>query len=280
MPFFMTINALLAEATRKLRESGVETPRLDAEVLLSEVLKKDRVFLYTYPETELNAGEISLFLSMLDERIKRKPVSYIINRREFMGLNFFVNEDVLIPRPDTEILVESVLEELGETDSVLDLCTGSGAIGLSLKHFKPKIDLTLSDVSCRALEVARKNAERLGLQAAFIKSDLFEKIKTKYDVIVSNPPYIISREIEELAPEIRDWEPRLALDGGQDGYYFYQLIISEARAHLKRGGSLFLESGDRQSAKLVKLFKSSGFHSVGTKKDFSDNTRVVYGYVD
>ena len=194
-----------------------------------------------------------------------------------MGLEFLVNEHVLIPRQDTEILVEEVLRELTDGSRILDLCTGSGCILLSLLNYSNDCVGTGSDISEKALETARRNARKLGISAQFLHSDLFDEVEGRYDFIVSNPPYIASGEIPGLMEEVRLHEPLCALDGHEDGLFFYRRIIAESPEHLVRGGSLYLEIGWDQAAAVKALMEETGFHEVRITKDYAGLDRVVSG---
>lgn len=195
-----------------------------------------------------------------------------------MGLSFYVNEHVLIPRQDTEILVEETAKFLRDGMQFLDLCTGSGCILLSLLHLKHGVEGTGVDLSPEALKVAKKNRERLGAKAALIQSDLFDKIESAFDVIVSNPPYIKRAEIETLMDEVRLHEPYMALDGHEDGLYFYRKIAEEAPKYLRAGGGLFLEIGCDQGACVAELLRQQGFADVKVVKDLAGLDRVVEGF--
>lgn len=271
----------LKEGYALLKEVGIESFILDTQIILERVTKRDRSYFYAHPEALLTEEEIKQFNYYLNRRIKREPIAQIFKNKEFMGLEFEVNKHVLTPRPDTEILVEAVLEEIGEKGSlkILDLCTGSGAIGLSLKKYKNNQEITLSDISLEALEVAKRNAGNFNIKVNFICSDLFNQIKDSFDIIVSNPPYIESSDIEKLEPEIKDWEPIIALDGGADGYYFYRSIISQSKKHLNENGKLFLEIGYNQSNYLKTLLEKHGFRDIKIIKDLSGINRVISGTI-
>ena len=216
---------------------------------------------------------------MVSRRKQRIPLQHLTGEQEFYGYPFYVNEHVLIPRQDTEVLVEEALKRKREGMKVLDLCTGSGCILLSiLKNLKQGTGVGI-DISEQALEVARRNAKRLGLEAAttFVLSDLFEKAQGPYDMIVSNPPYIETEEIAQLMPEVRDHEPRLALDGMSDGLYYYRSIVSQCRDYLKEDGALLFEIGAGQGAAVSELLKEAGFMSVQVIKDLAGLDRVVAG---
>ena len=250
--------------------------RLDAEVLLSHVLGIDRArLLFQY--NEVATPEVVAAFSALAEKCRAGcPVAYLVGEREFYGLPFFVTPDTLIPRPDTELLVEWALPR-AKGARLLDLCCGTGCIGLSIAaHGKP-LSLTLADISPAALSVARKNASRLGLEAAFLELDILkEPLMGEYDCIVSNPPYIEDATIESLSPSVRDFEPHLALSGGEDGLRFYPILIEKACHALASRGFLCLEIGYRQGEAVEKLM-APFFTEVTTHRDLAGNPRMVTG---
>lgn len=217
------------------------------------------------------------YFHAVDRRCLHIPLQYITGRQEFMGLTFTVTPDVLIPRQDTEVLVEEVLKYLKPGMEALDLCTGSGCIGVSLKHYVPGAAIWASDISRKALKVAEKNA--LGNQAEvhFVHSDMFEHIHQKFDIIVSNPPYIPSAQIPELMPEVRDHEPVTALDGSGDGLYFYHKITESSSLYLKEKGMLFYEIGYDQGRAVSEILRENGFENVTVIRDLAGLDRVVAG---
>ncbi len=277
-----TISELLRQAAVQLRHAGAESPRLDAEVLLANRLGCERLFLYTHIGDGLDEAVKEQFLADLRKRERREPLAYITGHKEFMGYDFLTPPGVLIPRPDTESVVETALELLGrypadQVPAVLDLCTGSGAIGISLALEHPKSRVTLSDISNKAITVSTKNAERLKAQVQVVQTDLLEGHGV-YTLIVSNPPYIPAADIDTLQPEIAGWEPRLALDGGEDGYAVYDRIIREAGEHLIPGGALVLEAGDGQSGALLAMLARCGFVDSGSRTDLTGTARAVFGF--
>ena len=218
------------------------------------------------------------FLQLIEKRAVHIPLQHLTGEQNFMGLDFLVNEHVLIPRQDTEILVEEIMRDLHDGIRILDMCTGSGCILLSLLHYSNDCSGVGVDVSEDALAVARQNADRLAeKQAVFIQSDLFEKVEGSFDLIVSNPPYIRSQEIAGLMPEVREHEPHLALDGKDDGLHFYREIIKGAMPHLKRGGQLFFEIGYDQGEAVQALLAANGYTEIAVVKDYARLDRVVYG---
>lgn len=261
-----------------LEKAGIEEAALDAELLLEAVCGTDKTTLYAHGERELTGAEEAQYLEKIGEREKRIPLQHILGKTEFMGLTFLVNENVLCPRQDTEVLVEEVLRYLHDGMRILDIGTGSGCILLSLLRYSNDCQGVGADISEKALQLARTNAERLGAERAeFIVSNLFEKIEGKFEIIVSNPPYIKAGEIESLMPEVRDHEPHLALDGGEDGLFFYRKITEEAKGHLPGGGMLFYEIGYDQGKAVCRIMEAQGFREVQVVKDYAGHDRVVSG---
>ena len=280
----MTIKEILDFGRQTLTQAGIEYPGLEAEILLSSILAQDRVYFYTHSQDAVDLKQAETYRSAIKRRCQLEPVAYILGKKEFMGMDFFVNGDVLIPRPDTEPMVEYLLEYLQvnypEGAKVLDLCTGSGAIGISIKkYFKPGI-VSLSDFSEAALAVARINADQLvNGELSLYQGDLFAAIPQgeTFDVIVSNPPYISRAEMDQLARDIIDYEPHLALDGGESGLDFYRRIIAEARSFLKKDGLLALEIGDDQATDVTQLLTNDGFQEIQTVTDLSGRIRCLTG---
>lgn len=262
---------------RVLKEAGIGEAGLDAWYLLEFASHIRKSHYLAYPEEELSQEAERKFLEILKKRAARVPLQQLTGEQEFMGLSFAVSDQVLIPRQDTEILVEEVLKDLRPGMRFLDLCTGSGCILFSLLHFCPQAEGVGSDISQAALLVAKKNKERLGKEARLIKSDLFEKIEGSFDLIVSNPPYIRSEEIQGLMEEVRLYEPCLALDGHEDGLYFYRRIVEESTAYLKRGGRLYFEIGYDQGVLVPKLLEERGFREIEVVRDLAGLDRVVKG---
>ena len=283
----MNIRETVAKAAEQLKKAEIGTPRLDAEVLLCHLLQQERTYLIVNGTMELEEEVLTSYFSMVEKRAEGMPVQYITGRKEFMGLNLQVNEHVLIPRADTETMVESAIETLmqkktgvGGNFSVLDLCCGSGAIGVSIASYMPKVKVTATDISEMALAVARANAEeqKVKKQMKFLQGDLFEplKKKDKFDVIISNPPYIKTHTIDALQKEIRNYEPRLALDGGEDGLNFYRRIVPEAVIHLKKNGVLYLEIGYDQGAAMKQMLEASDLYkNIAILHDLEGFDRIV-----
>ncbi|MBQ1821953.1 MAG: peptide chain release factor N(5)-glutamine methyltransferase [Lachnospiraceae bacterium] len=279
----MTLREALIEGTRELEEAHIPDSKFDARILLlhaSNITYSRFLASSTDPMEEDSLRKYRTYLKMRTERI---PLQHITGEQDFMGYSFRVNEHVLIPRQDTETLVLLAEEEIKKTDAkkVLDLCTGSGCIGISLflrmKEAGRPIDVTLSDLSEEALAVAKENANLLNTNICFTKSDLFEEIDSSYDVIVSNPPYIPSHVIPGLMPEVRDHDPMMALDGGEDGLFIYRKLIPQAYERLQDKGSLFLEIGYDQGGSVSLIMREAGFNGVTVAQDLAGNDRVVYG---
>lgn len=263
----------------RLEKAGIVEAKLDARLLLEHACGTDHNTLLVHPEREVTEDEYSLFTEYIERREKREPVAYIIGKWDFMGLSFNVSQDVLIPEQDTEILVEEALRFVEDGMRIMDLCTGSGCIALSLLHYTNDTRALCTDISERALLTAKANCDMLGLKgrAEFVKADVFpEGDVGKVDIIVSNPPYIASAVIDSLAPEVKDYEPRLALDGDEDGLKFYRRIIDETGKYLYSSGFLIMEIGyDQQEAVRMLLENNGKFHDIEIIKDYSGNDRVV-----
>lgn len=261
-----------------LAAAGIEEAELDARLLLEEICGTDRNTLLVHGDRNVTEEELAQYKEMLEKRSAHIPLQQIIGRQSFMGLDFYVDENVLIPRQDTELLVEEALQELHDGMRILDMCTGSGCILLSLLKYSNDCEGIGADISEEALKVAERNRVQLGLEnAAFIRSDLFEAVEGKFDLLVSNPPYICSDVIDTLMPEVREHEPRQALDGSADGLHFYRRILAECRAYLKPGGMLLFEIGYDQGEAVKRLMEENGFLEVEVKKDYGEQDRVVLG---
>jgi release factor glutamine methyltransferase len=255
--------------------------QLDTRLLLEYVCGTNLQTLILDGERPVSAQEAALFREYVARRKNREPLAYILGEWDFMGLSFEVSPDVLIPEQDTENLIEEIMKDLHDSDRILDLCTGSGCILLSLLKYSNGTMGVGTDLSERALAMAKRNAERLGLtdRVDLRCGDLFAPIgeNERFDIIVSNPPYIKTETIEHLAPEVRDHEPMIALDGGEDGLSFYKRIIPEAVRHLVTGGYLFLEIGYDQAEAVAALMRDAGYYDVRTIKDYGGNDRIVCG---
>lgn len=271
----LTLQTLYREGQIQLKDSGIEEYQLDAWYLLEYVTGISKASYYGDPNRELSAAQAEEYRKCIEKRSERIPLQHITGVQEFMGHEFFVNEHVLIPRQDTEILVEHALDKVEDGKKVLDMCTGSGCILLSiLKRYQ--VQGTGADISSEALQVAERNRKHLALpQVEWLQSDLFEKIEEKYDVIVSNPPYIQTGVIESLQEEVRLHDPYIALDGKEDGLYFYRRIIEDAKAYLEDGGWLLFEIGYDQAETVTRLMEQTGYSEIHVKKDLSGLDRVA-----
>lgn len=276
----MTYAETYKQGVKILEDAEVPEAALDARLLLEYVCDTNRNTLLVHGDREVTEDEAARYEEVLAVRAKRIPIQQIMGVQEFMGLEFAVNEHVLIPRQDTEILVEEVLKHLHDGMRVLDMCTGSGCILVSLMHYSNDCSGIGADLSTEALRVARSNAEKLlsaEKSVEFIQSDLFEQITGKFEIIVSNPPYIRPDVIETLMPEVRDHEPMMALDGGADGLDFYRKIVSGSKEYLAGGGMLFFEIGYDQGEDVKTLMEQAGFVEVNVVQDYAGLDRVVYG---
>jgi release factor glutamine methyltransferase len=276
--------------TARLESSGCSSPKLDAEVLLSYYLKADRSFLFAHFSDDLDDKRCEAYFELIDIRAAGVPVPYITGVQEFMGISFKVDQNVLIPRPDTETLVEEAIKIVKEkhkllgTIEILDLCCGSGAICVSMGYYLPKVKFEASDISKKALEIAKRNAADYSLSSRikFFQGDLFAPIKKgrfgkgRFDMIVTNPPYISSDIVPTLQREIVEFEPMIALDGGGDGLSYYRRIITEAPAYLKKTGLLMMEIGYDQSLAVCSLAAEDGrYAEAEVLRDLAGNDRVV-----
>ena len=275
----MKIEELLKEGKIKLTENKIEDANLIARVLLEFVLKIDRNELIKKQLQEVEKEKEEEYKQKVEQILQGIPLQYITNLQEFMKLNFFVNENVLIPQPDTEILVEEVIKiaQLENKIKILDICTGSGCIGISLAYYLKNAKISMSDISKNAIEIAKKNAKENKVleKTKFIKSDLFENIEEKFDIIVSNPPYIETDVIKNLSKQVQN-EPKIALDGGEDGLLFYRKLIKEAPNFLNNNGYLCMEIGYDQKEKVIEIAKQEEiFSKIEAIKDLSGNDRVI-----
>lgn len=273
----MTLEKALANGRQILEEAGIAEAALDAWYLLEYIGKFDRSYFYLHYQDEIEEEQLQEYVTLVKKRAERVPLQYITGEQMFMGLEFKVNSSVLIPRQDTELLVETALGVLQPDMRVLDLCTGSGCILISLLHYAKEIVGVGSDVSKQALITAKENAKANDVEAEWVRSDLFSNLTGTFDVIVSNPPYIPTREIETLMPEVRDFEPVEALDGKEDGLFFYEKILAECGSFLNPGGYLMFEIGHDQGEAVSVLMKQAGFDQVRVIRDLSGLNRVVCG---
>ena len=275
----MKIEELLRYGKEKLEKQKVEDASIISRILMQYVLKIDRNKLIINKNDNVDINKENEYKEYIEKIIKGKPVQYITNNQEFMKLNFYVDENVLIPQPDTEILVEKVIKSIDimENIEILDMCTGSGCIGISLAKNIKNTKVTLVDISKEAIEIAKKNAiqNEVENKITFIQSDMFENVKGKFDIIVSNPPYIKTDIIQTLDKQVQN-EPHIALDGGKDGLDFYKILINEAHKYLKKDGKIFLEIGYDQKQEVESLAKQSKhYKKIETIKDLSQNDRVI-----
>ena len=276
----MLIKEALAKGTIMLKGENLDSPKMKARILLQDTLNKPRQYLIVHDTENITLEQERKYFTNIEKVKNGTPIEHITHIKEFMKMNFFVNENVLIPRQDTEILVEEVIKIAKRINAkkILDLCTGSGAIAVSLAKYIEDSEITASDISPEALRVAKKNAinNNVQNQITFVESDLFENIvKDKYDMIVSNPPYIKKEVIKKLDIEVQK-EPIIALDGGYDGLNFYRKITNQAYEYLKYGGYLCLEIGYDQKEEVMELIKNEEkYCNTYSKKDLYDNDRIV-----
>ena len=296
----MNYSMLYNVGVQELLDAQITEAALDARLLLEYICGTDRNTLLVHPDMPVAIEKENEYRDLISKRVKHVPLQYLTGYQEFMGIEFDVNENVLIPRQDTEFLVEEVLKYTQDGMRVLDICTGSGCILLSIMHYKNNIEGVGIDLSEDALMVAKRNAIKHNVEAALIKSDVFDVFKdllpqtngsnilvndysgkemfipSKYDVIVSNPPYIENNIIDTLMPEVRDYEPRMALDGGADGLDFYKRISDEARKYLSNYGMLFFEIGYNQADEVTYILESLGYRDITSLNDYAGNPRVVF----
>lgn len=280
----MNIGSLLNLATKMLKSRKIDTARLDSQLILGKVLNKDKIYLMINSSEEVEKEKEEEFLNLINKRMENMPVRYILGEVDFMGLDFYIEEGVLIPRSDTEVLVEEVLKIIGEDEKlyVCDLCSGSGAIGISLAYYRKNIMVDLIDFYEKPEKISKKNIikNKLENQVKFIKSDLLkEPIKSlkKYDIIVSNPPYIKEDVIETLMDDVKNYEPRSALSGGESGLIFYERIVEESKKVLKENGTLAFEIGYDQGDSVSNIMKNNGYIDIKVVKDLAGLDRVVIG---
>ena len=274
----ISLKAFLKKIIHQLTVAGIEYPRLEAEVLLAHLLNIDRLQLYTLWDKELGESEIQEFQSIVSRRVGHEPLAYILGKREFWSLDFFVTPQVLIPRPETEFVVEAVLSHVSDRAIIIDVGTGCGIIAVCLAKERPKFRIYAIDFCASALQVARSNAihYKVNDRIAFLKADLLSCLTPhSVDCIVSNPPYIPTREIFALAPEIYKFEPHLALDGGENGLKCFKKLIRESGRTLKTGGWLIMEVGYGQKDFLVEEIQKQKMHVRKLISDYSGLDRVI-----
>lgn len=277
----MNISQLLKEAESGFGAEGLPTPGLDAEVLLAFSIERERHFLYAHPAKEISGVEMERFRSLVARRIEGEPVAYITGRKEFWSLGFEITPDVLIPRPDTEILIEEILklfdQERERKIRILEIGTGSGAISVALASELKNASITATDFSPNALAVAEKNAvnNKVGDKISFVCGDMFESVEGKFDIIVSNPPYISECEFGLLAPEVREYEPRRALVAGPEGTEFHRKLVRDGERFLEKGGRLVMEMGAGQRFALEKMLKDKDYCDITFRSDYAGVERVA-----
>lgn len=274
----MNIQEIQKYVVDKLKENNIDDCNLKSKLLISTLINKPKEYLIIHDKEELEEEKILEIKNNVDKIIQGYPIQYITENQEFMGLNFLVNENVLIPQPDTEVLVEEVLNIVKtiEEPKILDLCTGSGAIAVALKKLLVGLsEITASDISSKALEVAKINAKNNNAEIEFIEADLFNGIDKKFNIIVSNPPYIKTDVINKLSVEVQN-EPHIALDGGQDGLDFYRNIINNSYKYLACEGYLALEIGYDQKQEVIEFIENTNkYKEIYSKKDLAGNDRIV-----
>lgn len=265
----MTADLWLREASRQLREEGVDSPRLDAQLLLAHSLGRDRVWLITHPEVEAPP----LADELLVRRLQREPIAYILGQWEFYGRSFFVGPGVLVPRADTETVIEMVLKLQPKPRRILDIGTGSGCLAITLASEWPEADVTAVDISSEALAYAQRTAESLQAKVSFAESDYLSAVEGSFDLIVSNPPYVAPED--ELQEEVKRFEPSVALYGGYDGCEPYRILARTARRFLNPGGTLIAEFGDGMAGLVADTFEAQNWTVAEIKSDLADRPRVI-----
>ena len=279
----MNLKEILKYGKEELIKKNIEDASIIAKELAEYIFKITRAQMIANNDMEFSKDQTDNYINSIKKISTGIPIQYITNNQEFMNLNFYVDENVLIPQPDTETLVEEVINEYKEKKcEILDLCTGSGAIAISLAKYINESNIVASDISMKALQIAKLNAEKnlVRKKIEFIESDMFNKIyKDDFDIIVSNPPYIKTKVIEELDKQVKN-EPYIALDGGADGLKFYKIIIENAYKYIKNEGKVFLEIGYDQKNELINLFKENNhYENIYSKKDFGGNDRIIVATV-
>lgn len=283
---------LVKQGQSKLFKAGINDADYDAWILMEKICSISKTDYFTKMQDDVPEEMVTAYFEAIDKRITHYPLQYIVGEWEFMGLKFIVNENVLIPRQDTEVLVETAIriienefEHAERKIEILDMCTGSGCIGISLAKFCENVEITAVDLSESALAVAIENAGIHGIDnIKFLCSDLYQKlgdevneVYRKFDVIISNPPYINTKDIDTLMPEVRDYEPRMALDGDEDGLRFYRNIIFQSRNYLKPNGCILFEIGCEQGNAVKAIFEKNQYKEIDIIRDLSGHERVVLG---
>lgn len=275
----MNLKELLNYSKTYLNDNKIDDAMIVSKILIEYVfnIKKEKIVIFY--ENELNENKVEVYKALLNKIVSGKPIQYITNQQEFMKLNFYVDENVLIPQPDTEILVEEIINMYeGKKCKILDLCTGSGAIAIALAKYMENAEVVASDISMKAIQIAKLNAEKnlVHKKIKFIESDMFNMInENDFDIIVSNPPYIKTEVINNLEKQVKS-EPTIALDGGADGLKFYKIIINNAYKYINNNGNLFLEIGYDQKNQVIELLKKySQYNNIYCKKDLGGNDRAI-----
>lgn len=271
----MTYSELMADGVKLLSDAGFEDARTDVRDLLFHACGMDFMSFLRDGASEVHEEQEEDFRQMLLRRMKHEPVQYIIGEQEFCGLRFEVQPGVLIPRPETELLAEEVFRQ-SEGMRILDMCTGSGCIAVTVAKLGAAAFVAASDYSKEALAIAQRNAEQQHVQVKFFQGDLFEPVEGMYDIIVSNPPYIMSKVVDELMPDVREFEPRMALDGAEDGLLFYRRICAEAKRYLVPEGRLMFEIGHDQGETVPEILLAEGYVSIEVRKDYAGLDRMVF----
>ncbi|MCM1282679.1 MAG: peptide chain release factor N(5)-glutamine methyltransferase [Muribaculaceae bacterium] len=276
----MTYREAIAQGEQKLNQVGIVEAKNDAWLLLAMVCKIDHTFYYMHMDEEMTEEQLREFCSVIRKRAERVPLQYITGEQEFMGLSFHVNSDVLIPRQDTETLVEAALKQVRSGMKIMDMCTGSGCVLISILRHSHGVTGFGYDISKQAIKVAKENARRHDVAAVFERSNLFDEVAERdFDMIVANPPYIPTAEIVSLMPEVSQFEPVKALDGHEDGLFFYKEMLKECANYLKPQGSVLFEIGCEQGAMVSAMLKYAGYSDVRIVKDLAHRDRVVMGYL-
>ena len=270
------VKDFVKENTNKLDAAGISDASVDIWLLLEHFADIKKSEYFANQDMQISKVQADQIEEAVEKRIDHIPLQHIIGETEFMGLTFKVNEDVLVPRFDTEILVDEVVKYVGdEYLKVLDMCTGSGCIAITISDMCDNVTVVASDISKDAIEVAKENNQLNQTDVTFVESDLFENVEGMFDVIVSNPPYIKTDEIENLQEEVKLHDPKLALDGGESGLDFYRKIVEQSKDHLKTNGMIFFEIGFDQAEEVSNILKANGYHDIVVKKDLSGLDRVV-----
>ena len=283
----MKIKDILLNGIKILKDNNIEDANMKCKIVLADLLGKNKEYLVVHDEDEIEDGLNRIFLEKIERLKNHEPLQYIINKQEFMGFEFYVDENVLIPQPDTENLVEEVIllsdklrKSVRKELRILDLCTGSGAIAISVSKLIKNTLVYASDISKAALKIAEENSSRNRANVLFFESDLFSEISKlyKFDIIVSNPPYIEKSVIDTLTEEVKK-EPILALDGGEDGLDFYRKIAKGAKEYLNENGYLAFEIGYNQRIDVMQILKENGYKNIYSRKDLGGNDRIVVGQI-